>query len=125
MAAYSRPYRRGKNGKGATCMCSVECMIIGSYGDELPSRLGAVPMKAARRIRESSFLHGVHEDFREIQDKIRSDPRKELVYAYPVFPGIRKGTSELNPRAECVDKIEQLLKKCRRNGGEPTALICA
>ena len=61
----------------------------------------------------------VHEDFREIQDKIRSDPSKELVYAYPVFPGIRKGTSELQPRAECIEKIEQLLKKCRQNGGKP------
>ena len=116
MAACSRPYKKWM---GATCMCNVECMIIGSYGDELPSRLGAVPMKAARFIRESSFLHGVHEDFREIQDKIRSDPSKELVYAYPVFPGIRKGTSELQPRAECIEKIEQLLKKCRQNGGEP------
>ena len=33
--------------------------------------------------------------------------------------GIRKGTSELQPRAECIEKIEQLLKKCRQNGGEP------
>ena len=92
-------------------VCDMECMIIGSFGDELPSGVNAVP-KASSKC--GPFLPGVHQDLQEVQTRIRNDPHKTLVYTLVDFPC--QGC--LRPKQEYLQRIEDFLQGCKTPGCE-------
>ena len=94
----------------------IECMIIGSFGEELPRgikverRCSAV---AQRSTRGTSFLPGVREDAERIQEIIRNDPKKILSYVFLDFPGEKT----LRSKDEYLEKIKTFLVDCKKHGG--------
>lgn len=56
----------------ATCNPKLECIIVPSFGTNLPNNV--VPKKAS-----TDFLKGVGDDFKIIQELISKDQQKELV----------------------------------------------
>jgi len=92
-------------------VCDMECMIIGSFGDKLPSGVEVVRKASTKG---GSFLPGVRKDLRTIQSLIRNDPTKTLTYVHTDFPG--KGC--LRPKEEYLQDIEDFLQGCKTPGGE-------
>ncbi len=91
-----------------------DCMIIASFGDELPSGV-----RVAKRQRPGGeFLPGVREDLDKIQDLIDRDKSKVLRYVYTDYPGVEVQRS----KTEYLNNIENFLKKSQANAG--TALFC-
>ena len=94
----------------------IECMIIGSFGEELPRgikverRCSAV---AQRSTRGTSFLPGVREDAERIQEIVRNDPKKILSYVFLDFPGEKT----LRSKDEYLEKIKTFLVDCKKHGG--------
>lgn len=91
-------------------VCDMECMIIGSFGDEQ-----APGVRAVRKSKPiGSFLPGVREDVDKIQTLIKKDPSKILAYSVVDFPGERC----LCPKGDYLEKIEVFLQDCESPGGE-------
>ena len=91
-------------------VCDMECMIIGSFGDE-----HAPWVRAVRKSKPiGSFLPGVREDVDKIQTMIKKDPSKILAYSVVDFPGERC----LRPKGDYLEKIEVFLQDCEAPGGE-------
>lgn len=92
----------------------MECMIIGSFGDEHAPGVKAVcktPLKPG-----GSYLPGFRQDLETIQSLIRKDSSKTLMisYIFVDFPG----EECQRPKGEYLQKIEEFLQGCKTPGGE-------
>ena len=93
-------------------LCDMECMIIGSFGDEHAPGVKAVPKASSKP--GGSFLPGVRQDLETIQSLIREDSSKTLTYSFFDFPG----EECQRPKGEYLQKIEEFLQECKTPGGE-------
>ena len=93
-------------------MCDMECMIIGSFGDEHAPGVRAIskdPIKPG-----GSYLPGFCQDLETIQSLIRKDPSKTLIYVFVDFPG----EECQHPKRKYLQKIEDFLRECKTPGGK-------
>ena len=97
-------------------LCDMECMIIGSFGDQHAPGVRAVHKASSTSI--GSFLPGVCQDLEKIQSLIRNDPSKTLIYSLVDFPG----EECLCSKQEYLEKIEEFLQRCQTPGGETFCL---
>ena len=92
----------------------MECMIIGSFGDEHAPGVKAVPKDPLKP--GGSYLPGFRQDLETIQSLIRKDSSKTLsfVYIFIDFPGEECQRT----KGEYLKKIEEFLQECKTPGGE-------
>lgn len=98
----------------------MECMIIGSFGDEHAPGMRAVPKEPLKP--GGSYLPGFRQDLETIQSLIRKDSSKTLMisYIFVDFPG----EECQRPKGEYLQKIEEFLQACKTPGGEIIPVIC-
>ena len=104
---------RYNNQRSLSCY-PMECMIIGAFGTR-SSDIKAVEKKRSRP--DGQYLRGVNEDVEAVQELIRKDPQKRLVYCCTDFP------LALKPKREYFDKIKKFLKETKAPGGEVIDLV--
>ena len=93
----------------------LQCIIIGSFGD---THAGGIkyspkdkrPLGGAGPVTHD-FLPGVKEDVLRLQEMIRKDKNKELVYTLMDYPDLQES------KEFYLDKIKKLFKECSKNGG--------
>jgi len=90
-------------------------MIIGSFGDKYYEGIKCSP-KEKRPLTGSGqvkhdFLPGVRGDSERLQEMIRKDKDKELVYNLMDIPGVQQ------TKQFYIDHIKKLFKDCSKNGG--------
>ena len=90
----------------ATCNPKLECIIVPSFGKDLPSNM--VPKKES-----SDFLRGVGDDFKIIQDLIGKDQQKELDRVQLMCPFEQVKLAEFKKMIE--DKMQDLKLKRAEN----------
>ena len=93
-------------------LCDMECMIIGSFGDEHAPGVRAIPKDPLKP--GGSFLPGFRQDLETIQSLIKEDSSKTLSYIFVDFPG--EECQRL--KGEYLQKIEEFLQECKTPGGE-------
>ena len=98
-----------------TWICTdYQCMLIGAYGNQYPTNIkeDVVPKQPLLSKPGGKFLPGVSDDLEIVQELIRKDPRKQLVYVLSDIPGAQR------PAADYLSKIEHLFKECTSHGGK-------
>ena len=90
----------------------MECMIIGSFGDEHAPGVRAIPKEPLKP--GDSYLPGFRQDSETIQSMIRKDPSTTLIYIYLDFPS----EEYQRPKQEYLQKIKEFLQGCKTPGGE-------
>ncbi len=102
---------RTKLKPGSMICTDYQCMLIGSYGDKYSDGIkdAVVPKQSDKP--GGKFLRGVSVDLEVVQDMIRNDPRKQLVYVLPDVPGAQRSV------ADYLARIEKFLRECTSSGG--------
>ncbi len=86
---------------------TTDCMIIASFGSELPSGV-----HVAKKLKPGgTFLYGVREDLNKIQALIRQDKSKDLHYVHTDYPGIQRS------KMEYLNNIESLMENSQAEAG--------
>jgi hypothetical protein len=112
---FSPDRRRDGSSIAPTLICTdYQCMLIGAYGDQYPTNVkeDVVPKQPLPSKPGGKFLPGVSDDLEIVQELIRKDPRKQLVYVLSDIPGAQRSA------ASYLSKIERLFKECTSHGGE-------
>ena len=90
----------------------MECMIIGSFGDEHAPGLRATPKHPLKP--GDSYLPGFRQDLETIQSLIGKDSSKTLSYIFFEFPSEEYQRS----KGMYLQKIKEFLQGCNTPGGE-------
>ena len=93
-----------------------QCMIIGSFGDKYAEGIKCSPKEkrplgAGAGLIKHDFLPGVRGDAEKLQDMIRKDKDKELVYSLMDIPGVQE------TKQFYINYITKFFKECSKNGG--------
>ena len=97
----------------------MECMIIGSFGDQHAPGLRAIPKDPLTP--GGGFLPGFHQELETIQSLIREDLSKTLTCIFIDFPG----KQSQHPKGEYLQKIEALLQGYKTHEGEFLLASCS
>ncbi|XP_065883128.1 uncharacterized protein [Dysidea avara] len=90
-------------------------MIIGSFGDKYAEGIKCSPKEkrplgAGAGLIKHDFLPGVRGDAEKLQDMIRKDKDKELVYSLMEIPGVQE------TKQFYINYITKFFKECSKNG---------
>ena len=90
--------------------CNMECLLIGSCGDELAPGVKVIPKRFCKPI--GPYLPGVKQDLETMNSKIQGDPYKTFTWSLVDYP------EDQCPKEEYLQKIEEFLTQCETPGGE-------
>ena len=91
-------------------LCNMECLLIGSFGDELAPGVKVIPKRFCKPI--GPYLAGVKQDLETMKSKIDKDPSKTLACSLVDCP------EDQRPKEEYLQLIEEFLTQCETPGGE-------
>lgn len=98
------------NPQNGGLLCNMECLLIGSFGDELAPGVKVIPKRFCKPI--GPYLPGVKQDLETMNSKIEKDPSKTFAWSLVDYP------EDQRPKEEYLQKIEEFLTQCETPGGE-------